>query len=34
MGSLTLPKAPASALTQARDYWSRGLPWARKANLG
>lgn len=33
MASLTLSKAPASALTQARDYWSRGLPWVGKGSL-
>jgi O-antigen/teichoic acid export membrane protein len=33
VASLVLPKAPASAFTQARDYWSRGLPWVRKGSL-
>lgn len=33
MASLTLSKAPPSAFTQVRDYWSRGLPWVGKGSL-
>lgn len=33
MVSLTLSKTPPSASTRARDYWSRGLPWATKWSL-
>ncbi len=33
MASLTLSKAPPSASTRVRDYWSRGLPWVGKGSL-
>jgi O-antigen/teichoic acid export membrane protein len=33
VASLTLSKAPSSASTRARDYWSRGLPWVGKGSL-
>src|ERR1019366_3825617 len=31
--SVALPKEPSSALTRAREYCSRGLPWAGKGSL-
>lgn len=33
MASPTFSKVPPSAFTQARDYWSRGLPWVGKGSL-
>jgi O-antigen/teichoic acid export membrane protein len=31
--SLAFAKESSPAFTQARDYWSRGLPWAKKGSL-